>query len=218
METSRRVIEQQRANTYMTNLRVTSDVDQVLPGGNHVDAHTPKVVKVYGHEVPRVLAMVRTEQEVKWLDEAEVEFKKRLEKYRDGIDDPTQKAKAEQLFPESIQSVFHLFHSDAAIQPLLTVERQCNCKACDELYYAANGAGCPKCAGEGVQVQLPPPKQIEQYDATNVLIERLMTEFLPKMTALNAELLANTVHETVERLVEEKLEELTKPGGKAGRK
>lgn len=219
METSRRIIEQQKANTYMTNLRITSDVGQVLPGGGYVEAHKPKVIKVHGHEVPKVMAMVRTDQEKEWLVDAEVEYNKRLEKYKAGFDRPEDAENAEQLFGESIQSVYFQQHSDAWIHPLLIVERQCACKKCDELYYAVNGEGCPICSSEGVPVQLPPPQQIQQYDQTNVLLERLLGEFLPKMQAQNAELLQQTVLATVEglvdQLVEKKLEEMTRPGGKS---
>ena len=222
MATSRRIVEQQKANTYMTNLRITSDVGQVLPGGDYVEAHDPKVVKVHGYDVPKVMAMVRTEQEKEWLVDAEVEYNKRLEKYRSEFDVPEEAEKAEMLFGESVQSVFHQLHSDGWIHPLLTVERQCACKECEELFYAVNGEPCPKCKGQGEPVTLPPPKQIEQYDQTNVLLERLLGEFLPKMQAQNAELMTQTIHATVEglvdHLVEKKLEEITKPGGKSGKK
>ena len=98
VETSRRIIEQQKANTYKTNLRVTSDVGQVLPGGDYVDAHDPKVVKVHGYDVPKVMAMVRIEQEKEWLVDAEVEYNKRLEKYKAEFDRPEDIEQAEHLF------------------------------------------------------------------------------------------------------------------------
>jgi hypothetical protein len=222
METPRRIQEQQLANTHMTNLRVTSDVGQALPNGWYVEAHKPTVIKVHGYQVPMVMEQVRTEEEQRHLDEAEKEFKIRLERYRAGIDDPKLKAEAEETFPESPQSVAHQRHSDEVIHPLLMVEQEYACPACEDLFYSANGAGCPKCSEQGNAVTLPPPKQLEQYNQTNVIIDRLQAEVLPGIAEMVSNALMPIFVETIKHsanvAVEQALEDKTKPGGKPGRK
>jgi hypothetical protein len=208
------MIQEQKANTYMTRLRVLSDVGQTLPNGNYVRANKPTVIKVFGFEVPAVYEQYRTEQERQWLTAAKVEHDKRLDKELAEYPTENDKKQVRETWPHSPQSVFHLFHPDDVLHPLLKIEQEFKCK-CGELYYAEKKANqCPKCQKPGEVEHLPPPKQIEQYNSNQELVKTIMGEILPQMQAMQVE--------SIKAIVDTVMEAVTAPasnaGGKTGKK
>ena len=168
-------------SNFMIRMRVLSSCGQGV-GRDYVPGNKPTVIKCYWWEVPGVEQLLRTPDQQRYLDEAEIECNRRFDRFVEANPDME---KPEEMFPESPQSVFSQAHTGMAINPLLRAEKELRCVSCQHPVFEGEivDGKCPDCgkSAEFELCKLHVPKAQQKTSETSDLVRSILSEVLPAL-------------------------------------